>query len=67
MVDSEVSCTMIDTSTYNKLTKFNPLPPSPIIDIFVLADGSQLSVLGEVEFEGLVGDEYYPMTAIVLS
>ena len=28
-------------------------------------DGSQLSVLGEVEFEGRNGDEYYPMTAIV--
>ena len=56
---------MIDTSTYNKLTKFNPLPLSPITDIFVLADGSQLSVLGEVEFEGHIGDEYHPMSAIV--
>ena len=45
---------MIDTSTYHKLTKFNPLPLSPITDSFVLADGSQLSVLGEVEFEGRI-------------
>ena len=65
LVDSGASCTMIDTLTYHKLTKFNPLPLSPITDIFVLADGSQLSVLGEVEFEGRIRDEYYPMTAIV--
>ena len=65
MVDSEASCTLIDTLTYHKLTKFSPLPLSPITDIFVLADGSQLSVLSEVEFEGRIGDEYYPMTAIV--
>ena len=36
LVDSGASCTMIDTSTYNKLTKFNPLPLSPITDIFVI-------------------------------
>ena len=41
------------------------MPLRPITDIFVLADGSQLSVLGEVEFEGRNGYEYYPMTAIV--
>ena len=31
----------------------------------MLADLSQLSELGEVKFEGHIGDEYYPMTTIV--
>ena len=56
---------MIDTSTYHKSTKSNPLHLSPVTDIFVLADGSQLTVLGEVEYEGRIGYEYYPMTTIV--
>ena len=30
----------------------------------MLADGSQLTVLCEVEFEGRIGYDYYPMTAI---
>ena len=55
---------MIDTSTY-KSTKSNPLRLSPVLDIFVLADGSQLTVLGEVEYEGRIGYDYYPMTTIV--
>ena len=65
LVDSGASCTTIDTSTCHKSTKSNPLRLSPVTDIFVLADGSQLTVLGEVEYEGRIGYEYYPMTAIV--
>ena len=56
---------MIYTSTYHKLTESDPLHLCPITDIFVLADGTQLTVLSKVEFEGRIGDEYCPMTAIV--
>ena len=65
LVDSGASCTMIDASIYQNLTKSIPLQLSPIADTFVLADGSQLEVLGEVVLEGRIGDQWYPMTLVV--
>ena len=46
LVDSGASCTMIDASIYQNSTKSVPLQLSPTADTFVLADGSQLEVLG---------------------
>ena len=65
LVESGASCTMIDASIYQNLTKSIPLQLSPIGDTFVLADGSQLEVLGEVVLEGRIGDQWYPMTLVV--
>ena len=65
LVDSGASCTMIDASIYQNLTKSIPLQLSPIADTFVLADGSQLEVLGEIVLEGRIGDQWYPMTLVV--
>ena len=56
---------MIDVSVYQDLTKSIPLQLSPIADTFVLADGSQLRVLGEIVLEGRIGDQWYPMTLVV--
>ena len=39
-----------------------PLQLSPITDTFVLADGSQLGILGEIVLEGRIG---HPMTLVV--
>ena len=58
LVDSSVSCTMIDVSIYQDLAKSIPLQLSPITDTFVLADGSQLRVLGEIVLEGQIGDQW---------
>ena len=55
---------MIDVSVYQDLTKSIPLQLSPI-DTFVLADGSHLTVLGEIVLEGGIGDQWYPMTLVV--
>ena len=64
LVDSGASCTMIDASLDQNLTKSIPLQLSPIADTFVLADGSLLEVLGEVVFEGRIGDQWYPMNLV---
>ena len=65
LVDCGASCTMIDVSKYQKLKTSIPLQLSPITDIFVLADGSQLGILGEIVLEGRIGDQWYPMTLVV--
>ena len=65
LVDSGASCTMINASLYQNLSKSFPLQLSLIADTFVLADGSQLEVLGVIVLEGRIGDQWYPMTLVV--
>ena len=56
---------MIDTSIYRGLTEVGPLKLGPVSDIFVMADWSPLNTLGEVEFEVQIGEQWFPMTAVV--
>ena len=56
---------MIDASIYQNITKSIPLQLSPIADTFVLADGPQLEVLGEIVLEGRIRDQWYPMTLVL--
>ena len=46
---------MIDVSVFESISKIHPMELSPVTERFILADGSDLAVMGEVDVELQIG------------
>ena len=65
LVDSGTSCSMMDVSVFESISKIHPMELSPVTERFVLADGSDLAVIGEVDVELQIGEQLLLVTMIV--
>ena len=65
LVDSGASCSMIDISVFKSISKIHPMELSPVTERFILADGSDLAVIGEVDVELQTGEQLLLVTMVV--
>ena len=65
LVDSGASCSLIDVNIYMSLCSDRQIPLSEIKESFVLADGSELAVFGEIEVNLRVGQRVFPQSVVV--
>ena len=56
---------MIDVSVFESISKIHPMELSPVTERFILADGSDLAVMGEVDVELQIGEQLLLVTMVV--
>ena len=65
LVDSGAPCSLIDVNIYMSLCSDRHIPLSEIKESFVLVDGSELALLGEIEVKLRVGRRVFPQSVVV--